>query len=265
MFSTLILLLFTIPTAAAWSGILLDGWGTGGTQLYTPGNPPSNTADVPFGLTHRIAQAAVVLNGKAYFTGGDNSSDLVSNTVTIFDPATNTSTRGAPMNVPRYWHRAVAVNNTIIVCGGFNGNESVSSCEQYTESSNKWSMIADMPNATQEFVMLTLHNRVYTFGGSGRCTLSPTPVYMYDGHTWTARSSFIDIPHNDQAGVALDSDRALICGGHVPRDDHSCPFVSDCFIYSANGDSWTKAASMAHSRVGHEMVMFQGEMYLYTC
>jgi hypothetical protein len=56
----------------------------------------------------------------------------------------------------------------------------------------------------------------------------------------------------------LDADRALICGGRAYKEG-SCPWVSDCFIYSASSNSWTQAASMAKIRCYHSMVMFEGE------
>src|SRR5690349_5279890 len=123
MFSTIFFIFFTTNGIAAWSGIVMDGGYGGGTQLYVPGNPPVNTPNVNFGLSHLFGQAAVMLNGKAYFIGGGyliNNSDIINttNAVTVFDPTTNKSTPGTPMNVARWSHSATVVGDTIIVCGG---------------------------------------------------------------------------------------------------------------------------------------------------
>jgi hypothetical protein len=201
-----------------------------------------------------------MLNGKAYFIGGAST-----NAVTIFDPSTNKSTPGTPMNVARYFHAATVVGDMILVCGGWNGSTVFSSCEQYTPSTQKWNMFPSLPASTAYFVMATLNNRAYTFGGSGDCSSSsPPPVYMFDGQSWVPRSSIVGLPSSDHAGIAIDTDRALICGGSGSSGG-SCLVVSDCFIYSASSDSWTKAASMAQIRADHSMVMFEGETFKYYC
>jgi hypothetical protein len=254
MYTKVFIIFFTLNRIHAWSGIVIDAGGPGSTQLYVPDNRSTNTPNVDFGLSHFYAQAAVVLNARAYFTGGTNHSQT--NAVTIFNPSTNRSTAGVPMNIARYVHAATVVNDTILVCGGHNGSTSLSSCEQYTPSTHKWNMITPLPAPTANFVMITLHNRAYTFGGSGACS-SPSAVYMFDGR-WIRRSSFLGVPYEDHAGIALDTDRALICGGQA-SNGRSCGAVSDCFIYSALSDEWTRAKPMTTVRTGHTMVMFKGE------
>ena len=261
MISTILFIFFTTNGIAAWSGIVIDGGHDGTpTQLYIPGNPPINTPNVDFGLSHLDGQAAVMLNGKAYFIGG-----AYTNAVTIFDPTTNKSTSGTPMNVARELHAATVVGDTILVCGGKDDDDNyLSSCEQYTPSTQKWNMIASLSAQTAYFVMATLNNRAYTFGnGVASCSSSPPPVYMFDGQSWVSRSSIVGLPYSSHAGVAIDTDRALICGGYAYKNG-SCPCVSDCFIYSASSDSWTKAASMAQIRYAHSMVMFEGETFKYS-
>jgi hypothetical protein len=240
----------------AWSGIVMDGSGRGNTQLYVPGNPPINTPNVNFGFSHLQGQAAVMLSEYEYFIGGVVNS-TATNAMTIFNPSTNTSTTGAPLNIARWGHAATVVGNTIIVCGGRNSSTDLSSCEQYNPTTQKWNMIMSLPTPSQYFVMATLNNRAYTFSGSGKCS-DPPAVYMFDGQNWESRTSVTGLPYRYHAGVALDADRALICGG-LAYNGSSCQYVTDCFIYSASSDSWTQTASMAQKRCWHSMVMFEGE------
>jgi hypothetical protein len=228
----------------------------GYTQLYVPGDPPINTQNVNFGLSHLFGQAAVMLYEKAYFIGGGYPN--TTNLMTIFNPSTNASTTGAPLNVARWGHTATVVGDTIIVCGGaYNNLTFLSSCEQYNPSTQKWNMITSLPTPSAFFVMVTLNNRAYTFGGVD-CDSSLSPVYMFDGQNWVTRSSNVGLPFQEHAGVAIDTNRALICGGYANKGG-SCQWVSDCFIYSASSDSWITAASMTQDRCSHSMVMFEGE------
>jgi hypothetical protein len=119
-------------------------------------------------------------------------------------------------------------------------------------------MIASLPNTSVVFVMATLNNRAYTFGGGSCNSSAPPPVYIFNGQNWEPKSSIAGLPNLEHAGVALDADRALMCGGWAYKGG-SCSAVSDCFIYSATNGSWTKAASMAQTRCEHSMVMFGGE------
>jgi hypothetical protein len=189
----------------------MDGEIGGGTQLYVPGHPPVNTPNVDFGLSHLPYQTAVMLNGNAYFIGGGYPSPT--NAVTIFDPTTNKSTSGTPMNVARYYHAATVVGDTIIVCGGYsNSSAHLSSCEQYTPSTQQWNMIPRLSAQIALFVMATLNNRAYTFGNYlVSCSSSPPPVFMFDGQSWVSRSSIVGLPSYGHAGIAIDTDRALIC------------------------------------------------------
>src|SRR3569832_667411 len=213
MIAKIFLIVSQIYICDAWSGIVIDGLGSGKTQLYIPGNPPVNTPNVKFGLPHHLWQAAVMLNGNGYFIGGCCPT---AKTVTIFIPSTNMSTPGSPLNIARDSHAVTVIDDTIIVCGGYNESAFLVSCEQYNPSTQKWNMIVSLPEPTNAFVMATLNNRAYTFGGSGWC--SNPPVYMFDGQTWVTRSSIAGLPLWNHAGVALDADRALICGGWAYKD-----------------------------------------------
>jgi hypothetical protein len=113
--------------------------------------------------------------------------------------------------------------------------------------------------------MLTLNNRVYAFPGTAYlCADEPAPVYMFDGSNWVPRSSTISIPQKHHSALAIDTDRALICGGwaQTTRPGVRCQIVPDCFIYSASSDEWTPAATMAVERWKHLMVMFEGKLII---
>jgi N-acetylneuraminic acid mutarotase len=260
MIVIILLIVSQIYNCDAWSGIVMDGYNGGNTQLYVPGNSSSNTPNINFGLSHLLGQAAVMLDGSAYFIGGAHN-DKTTNAVTIFNPSTNTSTTGASLNVARQYHAATIVGDTIIVCGGWNGSSdsSIVSCEQYNPPTQKWNMITSLPTPTSYFAMVTLNNHAYTFGTRGECVSAPPPVYMFDGQNWKPKSSIAGLPYEYHAGVAFDADRALICGGYAYKGGSCQDSVSACFIYSASSDSWTQAASMAQIRCGHSIVTFEGE------
>src|SRR3569832_892608 len=118
MIAIILLFVFQIYTCNAWSGIVIDG--ESGTQLYSSGNSSNNIQDVDFGLTYLWGQAAVMFNGDGYYIGGQLENFKITNAVTVFNPSTNTSTTSVPLSAARRYHAATVVDDTIIVCGGWN-------------------------------------------------------------------------------------------------------------------------------------------------
>jgi hypothetical protein len=115
-----LLLLFYVahlptPSQSLKPSIMMDG--SSNTQLYFPNSVPHSMGDVSFHLAHCIGSKAVHLNSLVYIIGG-YCNGVVSPLVTVFNPATNSTSNGPPLSIPRAYHTAAAVLNGIIVCGG---------------------------------------------------------------------------------------------------------------------------------------------------
>jgi N-acetylneuraminic acid mutarotase len=115
----ILLVLYSSPTYS-WSGILLNSKTS--TQLYFPTTSPHVVGNVDFGLPSLSQQVATLLNGRVYVTGGYSDSGGYSNDLIIFNPSTNTSTKGASMAVKRRAHAAGVINGKLIVAGGDTDN-----------------------------------------------------------------------------------------------------------------------------------------------
>ena len=102
----------------AWNGIIIDTRVSyGATQLIQPNQVP-HVVNVSFGLPHHQSGEAVALpDGRVYFFGGVLIGNGIKNTVTRFDPTTNTSTAATPMNTARQEFGATVVGDQIVVCG----------------------------------------------------------------------------------------------------------------------------------------------------
>jgi hypothetical protein len=232
----------------AWNGIIVDT--KTGTFLIQPNQVPHVT-NVSFGLPNYKLGAAVTLpDGNAYFIGGCNSSNVATTRVTRFSPSTNTSTPAAPMNIARCNHAATVVNNTIIVCGGWNAATStnIASCEQSSIGVTSWTSIAPLPAAaaTSNHAMVTLNGNAYVMGGYPNLTL----VYMYNGTTWITKAPLSSPGREAPQALALDINRALICGGYVP-----IATSATCVIYTASTNAYSPAPAMVKTRGLFSLVM----------
>jgi hypothetical protein len=240
-----ILLLLKCLLCNAWDGIIMDTYS--GTFLIRP-NEVSHVTSVNYGLPHYYHGAAVVLpDGNAYFVGGENSSNAVQTRVTRFDPTTNTSTTVTSMNVARGEHAATVVNNTIIVCGEYNAtsNSGTKSCEQSSIGVTLWTNITSLPTTTWRHAMVTLNGNAYVMGGAD----NPTKVYMYNGSSWITKAPLSPGRWGHRA-LALDADRALICGGYTILAPNNT-----CVIYTASTDQYSTAPAMAYTRAFFSFVM----------
>jgi hypothetical protein len=175
------------------------------------------------------------------------------------------------MNTVRRSHGATLVDGTIIVCGGeihcynvTHYNELIgrttdlviiSSCEQSNVGVTSWAAIASLPVAVMQLKMVTLNNKAYAIGGYQ----APTSVLMYDGvSVWIAKSAMTPGRYAHTV-LALDNDRALVCGGLM-----STAATSTCTIYTATTDSWSTAPAMAQTRNWFNLVMLESMLHRYT-
>jgi hypothetical protein len=138
---------------------------------------------------------------------------------------------------------------------------SVSSCEQSHVNVTSWTNITSLPSALSSLAMVTLLGKAYVIGGNE----DPTSVLMYDsvcgwcgcvwcGSTdvWVAKAAMSPGRYG-HAALALDNDRALVCGGYAPTT-----YVDTCVIYTASTNTWTTAPAMAQARNYFNLVMSEG-------
>ena len=136
------------------------------------------------------------------------------------------------------------------IVGVTTGGVALSSCEQSNVGVTSWTPITSLPIAVYFLAMVTLLGKAYVIGGNE----APTSVRMYDGvSNWTSKAPMSPGRYAHTA-LALDDDRALVCGGIAP----SWPAVNTCVIYTASTNTWTTAPAMAQARYMYNLVMSEG-------
>ena len=136
------------------------------------------------------------------------------------------------------------------IVGRTTGGVVVPSCEQSNANVTSWTPITSLPIALQLMAMVTLLGKAYVIGGYE----DPTSVRMYDGVSiWTSKAAMSPGRYG-HAALALDDDRALVCGGYSPYPTA----VNTCVIYTASTNTWTTAPAMAQTRYAVNLVMSEG-------
>ena len=133
------------------------------------------------------------------------------------------------------------------------GSNGGSSCEQSNAAVTSWTTIASLPIAIYYLAMVTLQGKAYAIGGANSGNVAQTSVNMYDSVSgWVAKAA-MPTGRYAHAALALDDDRALVCGGNAPSST-----VNTCIIYTASTDTWTTAPAMAQARAHLSLVMSEG-------
>ena len=107
--------------------------------------------------TARERNAAAVVSGKIYVSGGFNTSGEPSDAFEAYDPVTNTWATLASLSEARVDHASAAFNGKLYVFGGYApGADRMDLVEVYSPASNSWARAADMPWAIDEVVAVAL-------------------------------------------------------------------------------------------------------------
>ena len=134
---------------------------------------------------------------------------------------------------------------------GYNGGGALSSCEQSNANVTSWTPITSLPTTLLYLALVTLLGKAYVIGGQQ----DPTGVRMYDGvSVWVAKAA-MSPGRQAHAALALDNDRALVCGG---QSGATGAMLNTCVIYTASTDIWTTAPAMAQARSAFNLVMSEG-------
>jgi N-acetylneuraminic acid mutarotase len=237
--------------------ILMDG-GYGLTQLYFPMNSTRpSIGRLNYGLPHCYGAVGAMLNDSAYFIGGYCDAKHFSTNVHVVHTRNSSVTMTQNINIARQYASATTYENKIILCGGTTTvlppyYDCVSSCEEYNVQTQTWKFTLSMPVVLMYHTMITINNKVYSFGGDMCLDRTIDTVFMFDGLNWTERMSS-PVLFRLSAGVALNNNQAVLCGGTN---------AIGCYIYTVSTDTWTNAKPLVEYHWGHCSVVLNGIVLL---
>jgi N-acetylneuraminic acid mutarotase len=151
---------------------------TGAVRIYDPATHTwSDGTPMP---TPRGALALAVLDGKIHAIGGNvadasglsahqhgaRQEDNSVGTHEVYDPATDTWTRLAPMLTPRNHLGSAVVRGKIHAVGGrVNGNMELPTHEIYHPVAGSWTAAPPLPTGRSGIAVVAHRERIYVFGG----------------------------------------------------------------------------------------------------
>jgi N-acetylneuraminic acid mutarotase len=186
-----------------------------GAEVYDPvTNHWSSTAPM---LQDRVGQSATLLRDGRVLVAGGGDGFTPSSSAEIYDPNKDRWSAAASMTTNREGHTATLLaSGDVLVTGGVAPDAQTlvivapSSAEVYDPPANRWSTIASMAEARDEYTATLLSNgRLLIVGGTGQ---SRAEVYDPARNVWSTASATMN--RYLHTATRLPDGRILVVGGY---------------------------------------------------
>lgn len=204
------------------------------------------------------APAAVVIDGKIHVIGGFNTiTNVPTDKVLIYDPASRKWSRTTPMPAPRGGHGAAVLNGMIHVIGGGNSQSTLADHIAFDPAGASWIGKAPLPRGLGSPAVVAFAGRLYCIGGrSGPRDFAETYIYDPAADAWTAGPP---IEARATCGAVAGDGAIYLFGG---ESQARSTVLADAFrLIDAKGP-WTPVAPMPTARSFARAVIFQGSIYV---
>ncbi|MDR8390345.1 hypothetical protein NC796_04275 [Aliifodinibius sp. S!AR15-10] len=252
---------------------LLGGRGERPVDIYDPATGSWSTgATAPLPMHHF---QAVTSDGKIYvmgaFTGGYPDEDPVPN-VYIYDPETDSWTRGPKIPRPRGAAASVVYNDKIFVVGGSqNGHIGghVRWFDSFDPETGEWEQLAEIPRFRDHFQAAVIGGKLYAAGGrrtsqaSGRVfqlTIPEVDVYDFETGEWNPLPPTGDLP-TERAGTTAISvgNNLVVIGGESGTQSEA---HSEVEAYNTETGKWQSLPQLNMGRHGTQAIVHDGKIYI---
>jgi len=197
--------------------------------------------------------STAVLNGKIYVIAGFTSGGASTDTVEVYDPATDTWAAAKSIPLLNNHNNAATAAGKLYTFGGVSKQAFV-----YNPANDSWSPVASMNMQHGSTAAVgVIDNKIYVAGG----TNSPPNqrgLEVYDPATnkWTTRAP-MTVSRNHCAGAVIDG-KFYVVGG---RGADQAPTALE--VYDPATNSWSTRASMPTGRSGLAAASVNGELFVF--
>lgn len=208
---------------------------------------------------------AVTVGGKIYMIGGTikwRAPTIESKAVLIYDPGTNSWSRGKPMPRPRGAGGVGVFKGKIYYAGGIADGRSVKWFDVYNPATNKWRRLPDMPIARQHFGAVVANGNFFAFGGAKYATgnlVKKSVRFNFKKGTWRKKGVRTPPVLTQGFAAAKLSGRVVLFGGVAATGAKQVVQA-----YNPRTNTWVKWASMPTPRHALQAATCKGAAYLAT-
>ena len=198
--------------------------------------------------------ATAALNGKIYVIGGYNENTVSTDTVEIYDPATNKWTSAHPIPFALNHNSAAVAAGKLYSFGGLSKQAFV-----YDPVSDTWSAVASMNSIHDATPAVgVINDKIYVAGGVNLLGTSTREVEVYDPVTnsWTGLAS-MHVARNHVSGGVING-KFYAVGGRGSTDAET-----DFEVYDPQTNNWSTLPNIPTGRSGTAAGVIKGELYVF--
>ena len=194
---------------------------------------------VPDTLVMVESGAGAVINGFLFMCGGAaDKTNTCLKSLYRFDPRINDLLLLSPMSSGRKLHTCTAMNNSLVVVGGFDGKNELFSVEIYTVTTDTWRPGYELSVSSSQHAACAMNNSVYISGGT-----PGKSVQMFDGDTWSNKQR---MNHHRQLHCMESVGLRLFVVGGVQINKDDINFVNAMESYDTTTNQWTELSPLQH-------------------
>ena len=224
--------------------------------------PPSGGWGSRATLIEENSEMGVIgLNGKIYVIGGYPSSRVTVNTVQVYDTASNSWTRAAPLAIAVNHLMPVAYGGKIYVIGGQTDPNTayIDSVQEYDPGTNSWRTRSPMPTSRSAGAAVLIDDKIYVSGGRPPRG-SDFAVYDPVKDRWT---TLPDLPTQRNHLMAVAGNGKLYVVGGGFEGGFTSQGADAVEIFDPKTNLWTKGASLPKPRGGLNGVLAHGCLHFF--
>ncbi|MGD1838545.1 MAG: Kelch repeat-containing protein [Nitrososphaeraceae archaeon] len=161
------------------------------------------------------------------------------------------------MPTARGYVKAIELNGKIYVMGGWDGNKTIKTVEQYDPVTDRWTTKENMTTVRSAYGAVAVDDKIYVFGGrkDNNVFISTVEEYNTITDTWTTKA---DMPiATSDLMVAEFNGKIYLFGGYTESSN-----LSTVYEYDPQMDTWTSKTNMPTARYGGEAQVVDGKIYV---
>jgi N-acetylneuraminic acid mutarotase len=147
--------------------------------------------------------------------------------------------------------QAALANGKVLIAGGSDGVNILSSAELFNPATSKWTLTGSMAAAREEATVVVLSNgKVLIAGGVGTGNVVLATAELYDPvkGTWSAAGT-LSTARAGHTATLLKSGEVLVAGGCAATDCSTKPAAAE--LYNPVTNTWSTTGSLGTARFGH--------------
>jgi len=215
-----------------------------------------DTQVIQMAVNRAAHQSTALGNGQVLVSGGcaQRGCKIIHRSAELFNPSNNSFSAAGKMTEPRVSHAATQLpDGSVLIVGGWNGREAITSAEIYDPNTNSFTSISAMSVARIGPVATPLQDgKVLLTGGEPSAGMGVKSSEIFDPATSTfSLSGAMSENRGAHVAVALADGRVLLTGGHKARGE----ILQSAEIYDPATGEFSPTGEMTIARHKHAGIL----------